>query len=178
MAERKKVDWEAIERDFRAGVFSILEIAKQHGISDAAIHKHAKLHGWKRDLAARVRKLVSEKLVRQEVSKPNASDEEIAEEATVAPVRIVGLHRRDSRQQQEIVERLMAIVKERLADDSVKPGLDDVRQMSGIMRDCSMALSKLVTIERQAYNLDEDGRRPDPIDEIAILVVSPEAKGE
>ena len=50
----KKPDWEKIEAEYRAGVFSIREIAGQHGVSDTAIRKRAKAHGWDRDLSEKI----------------------------------------------------------------------------------------------------------------------------
>lgn len=44
----KAIDWKAIERDYRAGVMSVREIAKWYGLSDTAIHKKAKAEGWER----------------------------------------------------------------------------------------------------------------------------------
>jgi hypothetical protein len=35
-------DWDAIEREYRAGQLSIKELARQHKLSDTAIHKRAK----------------------------------------------------------------------------------------------------------------------------------------
>ncbi|MBS9443014.1 terminase small subunit [Photorhabdus heterorhabditis] len=46
----KNTDWEGIERDYRSGFLSIREIAKQHGISDAAIRKRTKTEGWVRTI--------------------------------------------------------------------------------------------------------------------------------
>ena len=60
----------------------------------------------------------------------------------------------------------------------MKPSIDDVRYCGGVMRDCSQAFAKLVGIERQSYGIDADGRRPDAIEEIDIVAVYPEAKGE
>lgn len=48
MSERKTVDWEAVERDYRAGVLSLREIATRHGCSHVAITKRAKRDGWER----------------------------------------------------------------------------------------------------------------------------------
>ncbi len=44
----KAIDWKSIERDYRAGVMSVREIAKWYGLSDTAIHKKAKADGWTR----------------------------------------------------------------------------------------------------------------------------------
>lgn len=41
MAVRKAYDWEAIESLYRAGKLSIREIARQHGLTEAAIRKRA-----------------------------------------------------------------------------------------------------------------------------------------
>ena len=47
MSDKKSaVDWVSIEKEYRAGKPSIRAIAKWYKISDAAIRKHAKKHGW------------------------------------------------------------------------------------------------------------------------------------
>jgi hypothetical protein len=45
----KAIDWAGIERDYRAGVMSIREIAKWYGVTDTAIRKKAKAEGWVRE---------------------------------------------------------------------------------------------------------------------------------
>jgi len=52
---RSKADWEAIEREYRAGQLSIREIGRKHGVSDTAVRKEAKARGWVRGEAAPVR---------------------------------------------------------------------------------------------------------------------------
>lgn len=47
--ENKPIDWAGIERDFRAGVMSVREIAKWYGVSHTAINKKAKAEGWERE---------------------------------------------------------------------------------------------------------------------------------
>ena len=47
MSDKKSaIDWAAIEAEYRAGKQSIRAIAKWYKISDAAIRKQAKKHGW------------------------------------------------------------------------------------------------------------------------------------
>jgi len=41
-------DWAKIGAEYRAGVRSIRDIAREHGISQPAITKHAQRHGWTR----------------------------------------------------------------------------------------------------------------------------------
>ena len=171
----KNIDWEAIYREYRAGQLSNVEIGKQYGVSEGAIRKKAKIENWQKDLAKTVRERVREKLVRDEVRKSSASDSEIIQAAVERGAAVQSIHRKDSRQQQEIVQRLIQILQERLSEVE-KPSLDHLRSCGSTMRDLSQALAKLVIIERQAYNLDEDGRRPDAIEEINITVVSPEPR--
>lgn len=45
---KKPIDWGGIERDYRAGVMGVREIARWYGVSDTAIHKKAKSEGWVR----------------------------------------------------------------------------------------------------------------------------------
>ena len=44
----KQIDWAGIESDFRAATASNRQLAKQHGISEGAIRKRAKLGNWVR----------------------------------------------------------------------------------------------------------------------------------
>lgn len=46
--QNKAIDWAGIERDYRAGIMGIREIARWYGLSDTAIHKKAKADGWER----------------------------------------------------------------------------------------------------------------------------------
>ena len=50
---RKAVDWEAVEREYRAGIRSLKDIGAEFGVSDAGIVKRAKRDGWERERAVR-----------------------------------------------------------------------------------------------------------------------------
>jgi predicted transcriptional regulator len=60
---RVKADWVAIEPLYRAGVKSVNELARENGLTEGAIRKHAKKHEWKRDLTEKVRARTREMLV-------------------------------------------------------------------------------------------------------------------
>ena len=47
-AQRVSIDWQAIERDYRAGQLSLRDMAGKHGCSHSAIANHADRHGWTR----------------------------------------------------------------------------------------------------------------------------------
>lgn len=46
--ENHSTDWSAVRKEFEAGVLSNRALAKKHGVSEAAIRKHAKKDGWRK----------------------------------------------------------------------------------------------------------------------------------
>jgi thioredoxin-like negative regulator of GroEL len=46
--ENKPIDWEGIERDYRAGAMSVRDIARWYSVSHTAINKKAKAEKWVR----------------------------------------------------------------------------------------------------------------------------------
>lgn len=55
MAEKRVIDWDAIERDYRQGIKTLREMADIHNVSHVAITKHAKKFDWTRDLSAKIK---------------------------------------------------------------------------------------------------------------------------
>lgn len=64
----KTIDWEAIERDYRAGVLSVRQIGRNHGVSHTAVQKRADKEAWNRDLSTRVRAEVQRRLATDAVA--------------------------------------------------------------------------------------------------------------
>ncbi len=50
-----RYDWEAIGRDWRAGVLSHADIARKYGMDEANLRRKAKAQGWKKDLQETIR---------------------------------------------------------------------------------------------------------------------------
>lgn len=80
---RKQVDWEGVERDYRAGIRTLRDMAGQYGITEGAIRKKAKAEEWERDLTARIEArteaLVRKAEVRKEVRNNPVTEREIVE---------------------------------------------------------------------------------------------------
>lgn len=188
MAEEKKrgVDWEAIEREFRAGQLSVREIARQHNASHTAINKRAKAEGWTKDLAAQVRKEVSNRLVSTEVSSGNAR--EAVETAAVRGVELVRQHRGALARLHKIVEKLSAEldestdnrteIEQAIHDETLgDPNRQRRNQMMKAVglpsrcataRELSQAIKNLIPLERQAFSLD-DGVPPDLDNGVSVV---------
>jgi hypothetical protein len=65
---QKEIDWECIERDYRAGILSVREIAASQCITHGAINKRAKRDGWERDLKAKIQAKADALVSKREVS--------------------------------------------------------------------------------------------------------------
>lgn len=48
--DKPKPDWEAIEREYRLGQYSLREIAKRHGVGHQSILRRAAKWGWTQDM--------------------------------------------------------------------------------------------------------------------------------
>jgi hypothetical protein len=81
--ERKQIDWELVERHFRAGILSLRQIAEECGGTEGAIRKRAKKDCWPRDLTEKI-KVRTEELVRKaEVRTPSTQLTPATEKQTI-----------------------------------------------------------------------------------------------
>jgi hypothetical protein len=151
-------DWEAVERAYRAGILSIREVAKQHGLTEGAVRKRAKQKGWARDLSSRVREKVRTDLVRidDSVRETVRTEEAAVDEAASQVVAMVREHRRDIRQLRSLAEKLGV----KLEGELNRVPIDDEKPVptgyhAATLRDLSTTLKTLIPLERQAFNADE-----------------------
>lgn len=182
MGSKQAFDWEAIERDYRAGLLSVREIAVRHGCTHTAINKRAKVDGWARDLKAKIRAkaeaLVSKREVSSEVSSKSAETErQIVEANAEAIVNVRMAHRTDIRRSRGLANKLLEELEQltdhrelaesfgvmmRNPDGFGNDRLNDLYHKiialpnrSKVMRELADTLKVLIALERQAYNLDE-----------------------
>jgi hypothetical protein len=165
----KPIDWEAVEREYRAGQISVKEIARANQITDTAIHKRARAYGWVRALADKVRANVREKLIRadglrsgvqdslQSGLRPQpAPDEELVETASLRGLQVITSHRRDIEQLNTLKRIILARLEEHLTTDSPGGPFAGSKETPGDLVDkLSRVTARLIPLERQAYNLDE-----------------------
>lgn len=60
---KPKTDWDAVERDYRTGKFTLRELAALHNISHQAIQAKAKKQEWSQDLGEQIRQATNARLV-------------------------------------------------------------------------------------------------------------------
>ena len=131
---RSSADWEKVETQYRAGVQTLREIAKEHGITEGAIRKRAKRDGWERDLSAKIvakaESLVRRAEVRDEVrNDPStlAAERGIVE-ANAQVIADAVLHqRRDVQRARGVVQKLFAEM------DGQVDGVEDLERLGELL---------------------------------------------
>lgn len=182
-------DWEKIELDYRAGIKTLRQIAGEHGVTHGAINKRAKRDGWSRDLSAKIAAkadaLVSKSAVSNLVStEPRISERQIVDDnaALVASVHLS--HRKDIQRSRRVTMALLeelerqtgadnvALLEQmgelmRREDDKGQDKLNDLYQKiislpgrAKTMKDLGESLRVMVTLERQAFGLDDKDSKP------------------
>jgi hypothetical protein len=194
-AKAKAIDWEAIEREYRAGQLSVAEIGRQQRVSHTAINKRAKKDGWTRSLAAKVKEAVSTALVSDGVSAANAR--ETVEAAAARVVEVVRQHRKDISTGRTMVAMLLDELRETTADrHEIEEAIEtetandssgkrraqmlaavSLPSRSSVVQSLSLAMKNLLGLERQAFNIEggaDDGSSA-PISKVTrIELVAPE----
>lgn len=159
--KKKATDWEAIEREYRAGQLSVSEIARQHGISHTAINKKAKAEGWVKNLAKQVRDEVSARLVSSEVSSVNVR--ETIDAAAARGVEVVRSHRahlaRLNRVAGELLTRVEMVLGLREIEGNPRMVFGEKESPADVMEKVSRTLQRAIPLERQAFSLDEPGAK-------------------
>lgn len=180
---RKVVDWEAVERDYRAGLKSLREIGKDHGVSHVAVQKRAAREDWARDLSAKIKAkaeaLVTKAEVTSQVTAETAATENAIVEANATAIMRVRLeHRKDiararslamnllaeleqTAEATPLIERLEALVAADAGLDGTvalkrQQQLDKVLELgnrTATMKMLADTMTKLIGLEREAYSL-------------------------
>jgi hypothetical protein len=175
------IDWEKVEREFRAGVLSLREIGDANGCSHVAVSKRAKAEAWPRDLKARIKakadELVNKAVVTTEVTSTRLVRDLETVEANarvIADIRLA--HRNDITRARRLTNKLLDELEgltdnrelfEQLGDFLRKEGEDgqdkrndlymkiiELPSRTKTMKDLAETLKTLVGLERQAYDLD------------------------
>ena len=178
--EKKPIDWERIEYDYRAGILSVREISEARGVSHTAVNKKAKQLGWERDLKAKIKAKADALVSKAEVSKEVSSRRVATEKETIdsgaqliADVRLG--HRKDIVRFRNLASKMLAELEGvtdnrdlfdelgelmRSPDDKGQDRRNDLYQRvidlpsrSKTMKEMSDTLKTLIGLERDAYDI-------------------------
>ncbi len=148
------VDWELIEKLYRAGVLSNVQIAEKCGVTEGAIRKKAKKDQWTKDLSAKIKQR-TEELVRarqaEAVRGPSTSLTPATEKQTVeanaqAITELVLGHRTD-------IKNMRTKASDYQIELDECP--DELIKRVGILKILTETQKTLIALERQSFGLDD-----------------------
>jgi hypothetical protein len=182
---KEAIEWDLIERDWRAGVKSQAIMSKEYGVSRAAMQKHFEKRGITRDLGGKVRsaaatlvaQTVAEQAAPLSATASPASERDIIEANAAMQSQIILQHRSDIQRSRrlsmallneleqqtdhlDLIEQLQDVLHD--PDDKgmarrleLLERLTSLGSRAGTMKSLADTLRSLVTLERQAFGLDE-----------------------
>jgi hypothetical protein len=202
--KRRRIDWEAVERDYRTGKFTLRELEAKHRAGYAKISARAKREGWTKDLADVVRQATKAALIAEVATARATEGQSEATSVVLAAAelnkQVILQHRAELRAARQIAMDLLAEVQSQrlLAADNellaqVLAGeADDIKQIAEAQRVVHKALAtgsrvssikalaetltKLHLGERTAFSLDESTDAPPPPPDLSSI--SPERRQE
>ena len=185
-------DWEEVERLYRADLRTNAQLAQQFGVHVSTIARRAKKHAWKKDLKQRIKERANALVQERAVKKLESDDQTIEENAQLtANVRLS--HRQDIGTARQLAMTLLddlssqigadnrarledlfiAALKANAIDESALEAYERVTSLTNhvrVMKDLADTMTKLVTLERQAYGLDDVDSSP--VDALTTLLHS------
>lgn len=188
--KRTSLDWEAIERDWRTGEFTLRELADKHNTDAATISRRQKRDRtadpsrWQKDLTEVVRQATNAQLINTLVNEKIKEGQQQVNDVVLAAAQVnsgvILRHRADIgtlrtlamdmaqelalvTHSQEEVKRLQQVLAGDIDPDELdaaRRSLDDLLRLHNRVTSAQRladTLTKLQTMERKAFNLDEDG---------------------
>lgn len=181
-AEKKTIDWDLVEADWRAGIKTKQQMASQYGVSRAAMDKRFTKMGITRNLADKIRAKAQSIVAHAAMADPApdlppAQERDIVEANAAMQSQIILSHRTDIQRARKLSMNLLSELEfqsdnqdllEQLAD--LLCPLDDKGQnkrlelfekvislgsRAGTMKSLADSLRGLIVMERQAFGLDE-----------------------
>lgn len=185
-------DWEEIERLYRADLRTNAQLARDFDVHATTITRRAKKHAWKRDLKNRIKERAN-MLVQERAVKKLASDDQTIEENAQLTANVRLSHRQDIGDARSIAMTLLDDLKAQIGTDNrarledlfiaaLQAEVVDASQLEAyervtslsnhvrVMKDLADTMTKLVTLERQAYGLDD--MDSSPVDALTTLLHS------
>lgn len=187
---RKRVDWEAVERDYRTGRYSLRELGAKHAANHATIGRRSEKEGWTKDLTAAIRQATNAKLIETETRQHCDGARQSATETVLVAAelnrQVILGHRARVGKATDVAMRMLAELDattlkagelealfERITEDTDGPALAAAQQQFrefmrlharvGSAQKLMAALGTAQTLERQAFGLD-DADKPPPAD--------------
>jgi uncharacterized protein YjcR len=174
---RRKVDWDAVERDYRTGKFTLRELAEKHGPSHQAIAKRSKVHGWTQDLGEQIKQATNAKLVAKLVDSEIAKGGQAVANTVLAAAEINAQIILKHRQRLQALAEDADRARQKLV--AMTEMVADVREAGSLVSAVEAAARTekiLIEQERKAYRIDDEPATP-PSNPVADLLAELSSRG-
>lgn len=149
MVEKRVIDWETVEKEYRAGIRSLRDIADEFGVVESAIRKKAGKEGWLRDLTAKIKikaiELVRKTEVRKEVRKE--TEKEIIESVAQSQADVLLNERADIKRLSGLCEKF---------EGELDVYVDDLDKKARIMKSLTDTRKIIIELRRRNYNINDN----------------------
>lgn len=155
-APKKKTDWEAVERDYRATNLTLRELADKHGCKLTAVNNQAKRKGWKRDLAGAVKQATNaaiiEHVTSQNVERCGRDVETVVLAMAEVNKQVLLSHRDRLTELADVIDFAKGVVRSNGANiTDMKETFTLVQAVNGL----ATATKTLIEKERENYKLND-----------------------
>jgi hypothetical protein len=195
--KRSQIPWSAIEKDWRAGIKTKLQISKEHKVSRAAMDKHFDKLGIQRDLKAQIRAEANTIVTRKVTAQTAGQEEEIVTLNAQMQADIILAHRTDIQRYRGLCSQLLSEIQvtsdnqdlfNQLGELLDKSDWDDngrwkqdkqneiyhrvISMSSRItgLKQLAETLKVLIGLERQAFGIADDGDGNNKVDPLQALL--------
>ena len=80
---KKVIDWELIERHYRAGIKTVRQLAIEYGVSHTAIQKRVTKFSWVKDLTEKIQQTAKSMVATQVVARSVATETKLSDAQTI-----------------------------------------------------------------------------------------------
>jgi hypothetical protein len=154
--KRQKTDWDALQRDYRTGKFTLRELAEKYPVSHQRIAAVAKEREWTQDLSLAIKQATNAKLVNDLVANEVARGGQAVANTVLAAAelnkQVILGHRKDAQ------EARSAMAEARVAVLKCGASVVDMREAAAFasaVESLSRTVKNAIEIERKAFGLDE-----------------------
>ena len=190
---KRRADWEAVERDYRTGRYTLRELEAQHGVSYAQISRKASALGWCKDLREVIKQATDAALLRETVTQAQKDATDTVLVAAEANTQVILGHRRDVAATRQVAADLLQelgrsallaedqeLLAQILAGSGAEP-VDEARARAVVQKALALpgrvssvkqladTFDKLQLAERRAFGIDDPAAKsaPPPLAELA-----------
>ncbi len=188
-----RADWEAIERDYRTGMYSLSELGRLHGVTKGRISQVAKKNAWVQDLSGKIKAKAAQKVndaaVNAELNtQRKISDAEKVEVGATVMARVLIEHKSNIGRSRNLTIKLLDELEHQTdnmdllrqlgeimfsPDDKGKDRLNEVYhtiislpERTKTMKALGETLKVLIGLEREAFGITAQEQAADPLTQL------------